>query len=454
MGAFIIRRLGQAVLTVLGVMLLTFLLFRVVAGDVSAQFVNIKLGEQVRQAWLAKHGYDRPMLVNMHRRLYVEDRAGGDEPLMVRNAEGGRAVDALALAPMAGPDEPQEGDGSPGVLPLMGRYVFRLSEQTPLADLTGEKDRSDPSAGAQKAEQALGPNPGLIFQLSDGTELEVDLSGAETAGELIDRIKRDGDNGGRLVAGITDWSAGQLCNSQFFMHLWNSATFRSRSLVTEEKLLTIVARRGPYSLALTVPAMAIGWLGAMVVSCLVAYYHGTWIDRLGVFGSVLGMCIPFLAYMIIGQWLMFQIHPPTAWGLRNKANIYVPVIISVLAGLGASVRFYRTVILDEVGRDYVRTAMAKGVPLPGVLFRHVLKNAMLPILTNLVAAIPFLIMGSLLLEQFFGIPGLGSLMINSISARDVPVVTGLTFLTAVVYTLALLVTDILYAVFDPRIRLR
>jgi len=130
------------------------------------------------------------------------------------------------------------------------------------------------------------------------------------------------------------------------------------------------------------------------------------------------------------------------------------VTIAVVAGLGGSVRFYRTVILDEVNRDYVRTARAKGVPLYGILFRHVLKNCMLPILTSLVVSIPFLILGSLLLEQFFGIPGLGSLMITSVSDRDVPIISGLTFLTALVFIIGLLITDVLYAVFDPRIRLR
>jgi peptide/nickel transport system permease protein len=129
-------------------------------------------------------------------------------------------------------------------------------------------------------------------------------------------------------------------------------------------------------------------------------------------------------------------------------------MISVIAGLGWSVRFYRVVILNEVNRDYVRTALAKGVPLGGVLFKHVLKNCMLPILTNVISEIPFLIMGALLLEKFFGIPGLGDLFLTSITSRDVPIITGLTYFTTILYVISLLVTDVLYAVFDPRIRLR
>jgi peptide/nickel transport system permease protein len=158
--------------------------------------------------------------------------------------------------------------------------------------------------------------------------------------------------------------------------------------------------------------------------------------------------------MIVGQYIAFAIAPDIAYGVEPRTNIYVPVIIATVAGLGGAVRFYRTVILNEINQDYVRTARAKGVPLPSILFRHVLKNCMLPILTNLVLSIPFLILGSLLLESFFGIPGLGDLMVSSIRSRDVPIINGLTFLTALIYTLGLLLTDILYAVFDPRIRLQ
>jgi peptide/nickel transport system permease protein len=289
---------------------------------------------------------------------------------------------------------------------------------------------------------------------SDGTSFLLDLTSIETCGELIAGINGHPDNGGACRAGITDWSLGDLFDSQFFWHLYESTTFQGRSYATDQTILEIIGERAKFSLALTIPAMALGWMLALGLSCLVAYYRETWIDRSVVFLAVLGLCIPFLAYMLFGQMIMFSIAPKLAVGLSHPLSIYVPVLISVVAGIGVSVRFYRTVILDQVNQDYVRTARAKGVALPTILFVHVLRNSMLPILTNLISSIPFLIMGSLLLESFFGIPGLGDLMITSISSRDVPIITGLTFLTAALYVISLLITDILYAVFDPRIRLR
>ncbi|HMD68571.1 MAG TPA: ABC transporter permease, partial [Chitinivibrionales bacterium] len=260
-------------------------------------------------------------------------------------------------------------------------------------------------------------------------------------------------NSGKLTAAISKWSPKSLFDSQFFWHLWENVTFTGRSYATNQSLMDIVGERGKFSLSITVPAMVLTWLFAMILSCFVAYYRDTWIDRLGVLITVLGMCIPYLAYMLLGQWLMFKIAPGYAAGLAHPSSIYVPVFIAVVAGLGAEVRFYRTIILNEINKDYVRTARAKGVPLPSILFLHVLKNCMLPILTELITTIPFLILGSLLLERFFGIPGLGDLLLTSITSRDVPIVTGLTFLTAILYVVSLLITDILYAVFDPRIHL-
>ena len=130
----------------------------------------------------------------------------------------------------------------------------------------------------------------------------------------------------------------------------------------------------------------------------------------------------------------------------------LPVFVGVISGLGVNIRFYRTIMLDEMYKDYVRTAFAKGVGRSGVLFRHVLKNAMIPIVTNVVIAIPFLYTGSLLLESFFGIPGLGYLGVNAINSSDVDVVRALVFIGSVMFVIANLLTDICYAWLDPRVK--
>ena len=473
MGSFIIRRLVQAVLTTFGVMLLTFVLFRLVAGDVSAQFVNPKLGKEARVAWLRKNKLDLPMLLNLTRRLVITDNTRGDKAFSVRDSEGSTAVAAMVLEPVY--DRDRNGDGPPetsAVTAIGGGPVQLLSRDTPLAEMTGNDPwtvRTSTWKEKPATEPAQGPSrPILVFALSDGSELTVDLAQlttfepgeaarpatTATCGDLLRTINGNPDNTGRVKAEISDVAFAGVFRSQFFHHLWDSVTFQNSSFKTNEKLLDIIGQRARFSLAISIPVLALGWLTAMAVSCVVAYYRASYIDKLGVFICVLGMCVPYLVYMIAGQALIFEIAPTAAWGLHNRANVFVPVAIALVAGLGGSVRFYRTVILDEVNRDYVRTARAKGVPLPGILFRHVLKNCMLPILTSLVVSIPFLIMGSLLLENFFGVPGLGSLMVSSVSDRDVPVISGLTFLTAAIYVLGLLITDVLYAVFDPRIRLR
>ena len=280
----------------------------------------------------------------------------------------------------------------------------------------------------------------MIVTLSSQEKFTVDLTGVETAGELMQRINNapknpDAKGKQRLLASVEPWTWSGIWRSQFIDHLYRSVTFQAKSLKQNKKLTTIIRERAPKSLALTIPAMGLGLMLGLAISSFVAYFRGTKIDRIGVFLSVLGMCVPFLAIMIYAQWFMFEIAPEHAFGLEYRANIYVPICIMVLAGLGGRVRFYRTVILDETNRDYVRTARAKGVSLPNILFKHVLKNCMLPILTQLVLAIPFLIMGSMLVEMYFGIPGLGGLMLASIESRDEPIISGLVFLTALVYTL-------------------
>jgi peptide/nickel transport system permease protein len=131
----------------------------------------------------------------------------------------------------------------------------------------------------------------------------------------------------------------------------------------------------------------------------------------------------------------------------------MPVLIGVIAGLGAGTRWYRSIFLEEINRDYVRTARAKGLSEISVLFKHVLRNGMLPILTGVVVVIPSLFMGSLIMESFFGIPGLGSYTIDAINAQDFAIVKAMVFFGAVLYIIGLILTDISYTIFDPRVRL-
>jgi peptide/nickel transport system permease protein len=512
--AYILRRLGFSVLTILGVMIVTFLLFRGIAGDIAAANLGAKATEARKEAWRQSYGYNKPKWANLHRQLLIVDHTIGQpqdrRPLSVEDAGGSNAADALALILSDRPMPGQEGkQGRTAVNELMGRYVYRLSDQTPLWTLTGGKPvanrqeaesraptppASQPASapatatasapapvassqpgslpataastapitasasvptGAPQASQPAITAPTMVFSLADGSKVMVRVDEEiGTAGELLRRINGAPGNSGRLVAAYSRWTPMQFFDSQFFRHFWTSATFQSRSLKDNKPLTQIIRDHAPASLAIAVPALALEWLLGLTIACFVAYYRDSTLDRVGVLLSVLAMCIPFLAFMIFGHWVVNRINPEYAYGQIHRINIYLPIAISVLAGLGGMVRFYRTIILDETGRDYVRTARAKGLPLTSILFKHVLKNCMLPILTSLIMAIPFLIMGNLLLESYFGIPGLGDLMITSINDRNEPIMNGLVFLTGLIWTVGVLVTDICYAIFDPRIRLQ
>jgi peptide/nickel transport system permease protein len=197
---------------------------------------------------------------------------------------------------------------------------------------------------------------------------------------------------------------------------------------------------------------------SLAFAIAVAYFRGTYVDNFGTFLCVLLMSVVYIVYIIGMQFLLGKVlqYGPV-WGFDTEAGIAkfirIPVIIGVLAGLGARVRLYRTFLLDEINQDYVRTARAKGVSERNVLLKHVLKNAMIPLITNTVAVIPTLILGGLLIENFFGIPGLGSYLVDAINAQDFAVVRAMVFLGTLLYIVGLILTDICYALVDPRVRL-
>ena len=217
-------------------------------------------------------------------------------------------------------------------------------------------------------------------------------------------------------------------------------------------------RMGP-SLAVAVPVFVLGLFAAISFALLLVYFRATYLDFAGVVLCVAMMSISGLFYIIGGQWLVSKVWhlvPISGYaeGLTAAKFVILPVIVSVLAGIGSSARWYRTIFLEEYTRDYVRTARAKGLSERFVLFRHVLRNALIPILTGAVVVIPALFMGSLLIEAFFGIPGLGSYTIDAINAQDFAVVRAMVFIGSALYIVGLLLTDISYTLADPRIRLQ
>ena len=218
-----------------------------------------------------------------------------------------------------------------------------------------------------------------------------------------------------------------------------------------------VAQRMWPSLAITLPTLLIGLLVNITVSMIVAYYRATYVDFWGTIVAVIIMSVSQLFYIIGGQWVfgkILRLFPISGYdtGTDMLKFVVLPVVIGIIAGIGGGIRFYRTIFLEEVNRDYVRTARAKGVSEAGVLFKHALKNAMIPILTNVVLSIPFLIMGGLVMEAFFAIPGLGSFIIEAIQAQDFAIVRSMVYLVSVLYIIGLLLTDISYTLVDPRIR--
>ncbi len=215
-------------------------------------------------------------------------------------------------------------------------------------------------------------------------------------------------------------------------------------------------RMGP-SLALALPTFALGLFVCIAFALMLVFFKGSRLDFAGVVLCVVLLSISGLFYIIAGQWMFAKILrwvPYSGYvdGWGSLRFLVLPVLVGIISSLGSQARFYRTLFLEEAGKDYVRTARAKGLSERVVLFRHILRNAMLPILTGTVSAIPLLFMGSLISESFFGIPGLGSYTIDAINAQDFSVVRAMVFLGSALYIVGLILADISYTLADPRVR--
>ena len=377
---YILRRLLYTIPIVIGVLLLTFLLFTVVGGDISQQIAGKNASVETIIEIRHERGFDKPLFF-------------GYKPL----------EDDVWHAP-ADPNEliqyVKEGDGRPVIFTAYQAYLAK-----------------------SRAEQKwLG---GLFWKRAASGKI----------GKAWNMLNWD---------------------SQFLNHFKDALTFHFGRALDNEKISDKIKRGVGPSLSLTVPMFIGTLLVSISLSLLVAFVRGTWVDVFIVIFCIAGMSVPYLSFIIFGQYFFAY-----KWGffpimyMPEESMTYslaLPILIGIIAGLGSNLRFYRTVMLDEMRSDHVRTAFAKGLSTPKVLFKHVLKNAMIPILTNVVLVIPFLVLGSFLLERFFGIPGLGSLMLEAFAARDYSIINAMTFILALLICFFTVLTDICYALVDPRIK--
>tara|TARA_R110000868_G_scaffold86182_10_gene241750 strand:+ start:4039 stop:4932 length:894 start_codon:yes stop_codon:yes gene_type:complete len=247
---------------------------------------------------------------------------------------------------------------------------------------------------------------------------------------------------------------------QYFDIVKSAFTFDfGRSWSTKQEIIQMIKAGAIPSATLSFPAFFISTVLGISIALMVAFYRGSVFDKITVVGCVTLMSVSSLAYILFGQWFFayklgwFEISGYDYGFPYFIPYILLPAIIWVMLSVGPDVRFYRTIMLDEIYQDYIRTARAKGLSETVILFKHVLKNAMIPIITYVVIQIPFLILGALLLESFFSIPGLGSITLNAINSSDFPVIRAMTVLSAVAYIIFSVITDVLYTLVDPRVRL-
>lgn len=232
------------------------------------------------------------------------------------------------------------------------------------------------------------------------------------------------------------------------------------SWATNEPVSQIIATRLGPSLTLLVPMLLIETVVAIAVATLVAWARGSLIDRTVMIACTVAMSISLLVYIIVGQYVLaYQLgwFPVQGWGDTFAESLLtfapLPILLGVAVGLAPNIRLYRSFVLDEVAQDYVRTARAKGVSETTVMFRHVLRNALIPIITNLMMYLPALLVGHFLIERFFSIPGIGREVIMAVERSDFPVIKAITVYVALATIAANLLADMLYKAVDPRVKL-
>jgi peptide/nickel transport system permease protein len=254
------------------------------------------------------------------------------------------------------------------------------------------------------------------------------------------------------------WGLDKTLFYQFVDYLRQIVTFDyGVSFISGESITEIFKQGALVSLALTAPPFFLGTIINVIIAVVIAYFRGSRLDRISTFIFVVSMSVSYLVYIIVFQYFFsyyLDLFPIQGFetGFAAIKYLMLPWLIIIIVSMGPDVRIYRTIFLDQVKADYVRTARAKGASESRVLCVHLMKNAMIPILTNTVIAIPFLITGAFVMERFFSIPGVGDMTITAINEGDFPIIKAMTIIFAIMFSVFNLLTDLLYAAVDPRVK--
>ena len=420
--SYILRRIGYSVLILFGVLIVTFLLFRVAAGDPAAAVLGKNPSPEEVEQMREKLGSDKPLFWGRWKTsLIYQDadfRTGRTFPHVERSESGERIRFQRNF------------------LPVNGSRV-RIELEGAAAELYG--------AGGEKLRES---EPGVWILEEAPEHLEVFVPSGEAVSVRFFRPTRHLFDS-QAVASLTE-----------VVHFQSEFPYVSffdfgETLQTRESIRGKLWRGMWPSLFLMIPIFFGELLCGIVLAMLSCVWHGRWPDRVIMIISVAGMSISYLALIIFGQWFFgYWLDLFPVWGWGSPRFLILPIIIGIVSGTGGGARFYRTVFLDEAGREYLRTAKAKGLSPFKVYFVHMLRNALVPIITRASTILPFLFTGSLLLESFFGIPGLGYEGINALNDSDLQMLKALVILGAILFVVINLLTDVAYAWVDPRMRLR
>lgn len=299
----------------------------------------------------------------------------------------------------------------------------------------------------------------LFFFINSPDDMaRINLGIKRVTPEAIAQWKHDYGFDKPLLYNATVPGVAKMTDTIFFKHSVKLFVFDFGQSQDKRDISFEISQRMWPSLAIALPTFLVGLLVYISFSLVLALFRGTYLDTWSVIVCVILMSISGLFYVIGGQYLfskVWHLVPISGYasGLTAIKFLILPVVIGIIGSIGGRTRLYRTFVLEEINKDYVRTARAKGLSELRVLFVHVLKNSMIPILTGVVVVIPALFLGNLIMESFFGIPGLGSYTIDAIRSQDFFVVRAMVFLGSVLYIVGLVLTDIAYTIVDPRVRL-